>query len=505
MQRSTVLFLLFLFVAAALAGVWYQGSGRGMAVVPGPLDATGDADGGDPVPSPTSSSPATLPSSAPWVQLEVRQLERFRPPVVLPRLAERVDGTPLAARVVAGALAGFDVAPRARGLAMIEVAVGTGILLRQVGVDPEVLRPTRIGAPAVVVGTVTNGDGAPLVGATVWLGARDGAGQRRTFLSDEQGRFEAEAPSGTGVPLVVSAPGHATSWRAIDVLHGMLPVPVLLQPGIDLTVQLAGLGVAVERARAYVVPVARVATGVAQWPFFLQELAGGAAFDDAGRAMVVGLPAHGEVAVVVRHPLVPAGAPVAVPLDRLRGPVVVPLAVASEQRVLRVVDERGEPLAQVHAWCHDGRARFDGARSLRLLPPHLDLRGVCYANARGDEVLRIGVPADEAVTLSLRAHGHAGRDLVMRELGDEPVVLPRWRGAGDAALVIAPPVAGTAWRLTCNLGGGLDEVCEADRDFEVSLPSAGRFAITVTVDDGEPRVLDPVTVLEPLPLATARD
>jgi hypothetical protein len=87
--------------------------------------------------------------------------------------------------------------------------------------------------------------------------------------------------------------------------------------------------------------------------------------------------------------------------------------------------------------------------------------------------------------LSLRADGHAGRDVPWDGLDlAQPLVLPPWTG-GNLELRVLPPRAGAKWASSLNLGGCEHLVHEKDQPCVVALPQAGRFDFVVTTFVGE--------------------
>lgn len=397
-------------------------------------------------------------------------------------VAARTPGshTPLPVRVLAGVGSSPFVDGPAGGLVLLAVAIDGVEHVRQVAVEagtpPPPLEP---GGRTVVRGTIRDAAAAPLPGARVWLGELLADGQRRTVPTDENGRFELDAPAGEGVPLLAEADGKALQWRALHV-EPNTPTEVELQlpDGCTVEVQLAATARDLPLARAYVVPHGAVSSELAQWPFFLQVLDGGAPVDDAGRALLRGLPRSGEVGLVVAHP----GAPLAAPQpQRLAGPRVlatVPLR-HRELTASRIVDDEGHPVADVLALVLPAGARPPASRSPRLLPPLLEATGALLGWTGADGALHLG-PTGPRDVLSLRAPGHAGLDLPLPAGLPEQVVLPRWRGGGEPSLRLALPGPPTAWSSTWNLSGGLRLQHAAGERATVALPHAGRIDVTAT-------------------------
>jgi hypothetical protein len=483
MQRSTVLFLLLGCTVAAVAA-WIWSTHRGDVVAP---PAGGDPQqprpqAGAPQPSGPPRYEGAVPSDAPVVHVQVTSLERFVAPPAEPALAEGADGALLPARIVAGVDSGYDVARPGRGLALLAIEHEGRQLLRQLALDPVGQTAARVGARIVVRGTVLDAAQQPLVGASVWFGEREVDGAERAFATDDTGAFEADVPAGDGVPFVVRAPGHASKWQAITVDRGVEPLTAVLQPASTVFVQVAARAVEIERARAYVVPGAKaVSSGLSQWPFFAQLLTDGYPIDAAGKVAIEDLPQHGDARIVVRHPLAALAAPTEVSLSEQPTRALLRMSFGERTQQGIVVDDAGAPIAGAAVFARVPGQRLDGPRSLRLLPPYLDLRGVCIAETGAAGAFSVGLPAADGVELALRARGHAGRNVTWREAMPSKLVLPAWRG-GDASLLVEPPSMGKVWRVTSNLGGGVDVACAADEPCVLALPHCGRFDVSLRVE-----------------------
>lgn len=521
MQRSTLLFLLVACTAVAVALIFAFSQSNVGVDPPTPVRSTGSvagsgptagnetADGNEPADGhqgPTGGYQGEVPEDAPHVQITVTPLERFVAPPSHPQLAESVDGTPLSARILAGVGAGFDAMSDRRGVSLLAVEVPGGQVLRQLAVSPTTSAMARIGARIVLRGRVADAAQQPIKQAEVWFGELAADGSQRVVSVDETGAFEVDVSAGDGVPFVVRAPGFASTWRTITVDPQAQPLLEVLRPATSLSVQLAVRADELSRARAFVVPLGRVSTGVSQWPFFLQCLSGGYALDEAGQVRIDDLPQHGEVGVVVRHPLAPTTRPVKAKLAEQLVRVIVPVTFAASRLLGAVVDDYGNVITSASVWVRSPEQQLGSSPSMRLLPPHLDLHGACFdATDTGGQFV-IGVAEEQQLVLSVRAKGHAGRDLSPRSLANAAVVLPTWIG-GEPSLRILPPLAGELWRVSINLGGGINAACAADDALLVSLPHSGRFSIEMTVTVagkqlGE-RVVKEVMVTGLLPLKTA--
>ena len=330
MQRSFATFLLAAAILVGVAAIAWQvsadgepppppgieGSGLGSGLASG-LETTGA--------SPRVVPPSTLPPETLRVVVEVQARERYVPPP--PQRAQAVrasDGLELPTQLLAGVGAGFDAPSRTAGIAAAVIDFDGVRLVRQVPVGEAVSR-IAVGARNTTRGRIQDAAQKPIAGARVWLGELDAEGKEREVLTDEEGAFELDTPSGVGVPFVVRAQGHAAAWRPVTVAPGGPDLQMILQPGSVLEVQLAALGTDLDRARLFVVPTATVTSELSQFPFFLQAMTDGAAVDDNGRGKIVDLPTNGKVGILVRHPMAPATAPHEITLAAKLTSAIVPL------------------------------------------------------------------------------------------------------------------------------------------------------------------------------------
>lgn len=482
MQRRSVLILLLLLTGSAAVAAWWR-HGAADEPVP-PTDGTSSSaprSSAPPAAATRPQDPMPAPPGALQVRVDVQADEAFVPPSpARVRARWAGDARELPAIVLAGAGAGFDASPRAAGAALVAIGDGPGRLLRQVALAAGEEATVELGGRLVVRGRIRGKDRKPVPGSRVWFGEFDGDGARREAIPNEEGDYEAEVPAGRGVPFVVRAPGHAASWRIVDIVAPTGPCDADLQRACALEVQLAGVAVAMDQARVFVLPGATVAGAVANWPFFEQVLTDGAALDANGRALLEELPAAGEVVVLVRHPraVVTVSSPVALKGERQRA--LVPMDFGAEVRSGRVVDEHDQPVAGATVIARAAGGPLEPGTSQRLLPPHLAQRGLFWTTTDAEGAFALGVPAAPGAVLSVRKPGHAGRDLVLGSLvAGARLVLPAWR-ADEAALVVTPPRPGEAWVVETNLGGGLRDVLAADRAWRVALPHAGRFRVRIT-------------------------
>lgn len=500
-RRTAVILTLAALGAAALAVATLRPPAVApIEVVPAPVAA--------PTPAPTPR-PADAPVAAAdlRVQVEVRLRERFvAPPAARVEVRDVVDhGLPLPVRVLAGVGAAPAADRREPGAALVAVDAYGAELLRVAIVPAGGTAQLRVGGRRTVRGRVLGPAGAPAVGARVWLGESNADG-RREFVTDDDGRYEADVPSGDGVPFVVQAPDCATQARALDVGDGAV-ADARLAAGASLTVQVVAVAEAMAAARVYVLPTAEVGADVAQWPFWLQGLAGGVEIGADG-AVIDGLPQGSEVAVVVAHPFTPRMAPQTVRLkgERPRAVVALP-AFLADRLAGRIVDADGQPLAGADVEV-GGASPRSPAPAPRLAPAAAVARGAVAATSAADGSFVVGVPAGDDLVLRVRAAGHAGRELPLRALAaGAVVVLSPWRG-DEPGFALTPPRAGVAWAAGVDLAGGIAAELPADEPWRVSLPEHGRyeFVCTTTEPGREPirHVLADVVVtglvaLSPLP------
>ena len=509
MQRRHALFLLLAAAGATLA-LWLLASGEPPAPAAPPdepLDAPEPVAPGVPVPPPADGS-ATLAVDASHVAVAVALREPFVPPTP-PRVqavAVAAPAAPLPLRVVAGVGAAGEPDDGAAGGCLVAIAADDGELLRHASVPARGATRVRIGGRRVVRGRVLGPDGAPVSGASIWLGETTTAG-RREFAVDGDGNYEADVPAGEGVPFVARAPGCATQARVLDVGDGAV-ADARLEPACVLEVQIAAVAEHFGFVRVDLLPTAEVSTGLAQWPFYLAALDGGAAVDASGRATFDDLPREAEVGVVVAHPLVARMAPQVVRTKgrRARAVVALPAYVARSFAGV-VVDEDGAPVAgaTVRVAAAGGAA---WPRAPRLASAAAAWRGTFAVASDGDGAFVVGLPAgDGPVVAEVRAPGHAGRDVPIAGLPPAArIVLPRWRG-GEIGFALAPPRPGAAWTASADLAGGVRAVLAADEAWRVSLPQAGRYDFTMTTTrPGEQpvaRTVRDVVVTGPIELASA--
>ena len=486
-QKSLLLLLIGCNFVTALA--WMLLADVDRSVTPPQGNASLDTD----VRAPGGSAEPNLQLSPETTQvtIEVVSLEHFVTPPSKLNLFAQPNGTTLRGRVVAGVGAGFDAAASRRGPALIEIEYGDRLLLRYASLEGAKQLPLTLGARVMVRGVILDDQGQPLPTASVWFGERLAGGALRSFAVDDQGAFEADVPMGFGVPFVVRAKGYASKWRVISTPGAEIGGPAgwssgelreMLEPATTVYLQIVARAIEIKRTRAYVLPVAeQISSGVSQWPFFAQLFNDGYAIDASGKAVITDLPQHGTVGFVARHPLAATGTPIAVNLSQSPTRATILMAFDSPNQQGFVVDEAGAGISTAWLFGRVPGQRLTTSGSARLMPPHLDLRGVWVARTDLSGAFFIGTPAASGAQIAVRALGFAGRDIPLKAAMENEIVLPRWHG-GDASLLVEPPLLDVAWCIVSNLGGGVELTCEASASTALALPHCGRFEVRTRVE-----------------------
>lgn len=487
MQRRNTSLLFAVVAAVVLAAVLWRLANEDPAPRPEPDGEPSPAAAPDAAPGGGGSPPVSSPFDGPRVRVSLESRERFRPPsdggrprvqaVALP------NRTPLPTAMLVGTGANpWADAPRP-GVALVKIEIDGGFLVRQAAVATAGVTELGVGSTLAVTGTVQDAAGEPVAGARVWLGELDGDGRTRHLRTDERGVFETRVRAGDGVPLTVWAQGHAATWRPIDVQvdvgrHHAISLP----PGGTLAVQLAGAAENVELAELVVAPAGARAAELSRYPFFLQEIVGGAAVNASGLGTVPFLPRHGAIAVHVLHPQVAIGRPHEVTLDGERTACVVQQQFAAAWSAT-LQNDAGEPLSGAAVVLRPAGRAISAGTGLDLLPPRLEARGCYFATTDAEGRFTCAAPRPGDV-VSLRAPGHGGRDLEIA--GDPPPALwlPAWVG-GDLRLTVEPPAAGVAWRAEFAVADGVVVEAAPDEPAVIALPHPGLFDIVVTTFVGD--------------------
>ncbi|MCA8949575.1 MAG: carboxypeptidase regulatory-like domain-containing protein [Planctomycetes bacterium] len=482
MQRSNLFLLAAVAAGIAVMTVWRLTAEEFPPPLPGPEPVEGIDTNHIGSETPPPSPP---PFAGPRVVVAVQPRERFvAPPTPRVQAVQLPNREPLPTRLLAGTGSSpWDEDARA-GTALVAVATDGGELVRQVAVEAGETTELELRGLLAVTGRVRDVAGSPIAGARVWLGALDTDGRNVHLETDADGAFEAGVRSGGGVPLLAWAPGYAATGRTVQVeVDDRREFEITLEPGATLAVQIAGSATEPEIGEVLVAPTANRTAAVLRYPFFLQGLVGGAALDERGHAELTFLPAEGELALTVLHPLVAIGAHREARLGK-RDPCTVPLRFAPAwSGVLH--DDSGVPIAGAEVLLRpEGRAVHTGG-GLLLLPPPLAATGCYFAATAAGGGFTCALPRAGDV-LALRARGHGGRDL---KIGSEPpsaeeLWLPVWHG-GEPVLRLAPPTPGAGWRAEFDLGGGTVIECEPGAIAVAALPYFGAFDVTVTTFAGD--------------------
>lgn len=412
----------------------------------------------------------------PRVVVEVVRRGKVVPPAPVAPLEVRREGELVAAEVaaMAGIGTGWLQSTSTRGFQLVRVVRTDGTVLWRrvfrnsskelVGVDCE--------DAAVLRGRVIDDRGLPIPGATIW----SGVGERDTMVfarSDEDGRFRMETPGGSGIPLVVTAPGKASNARFVDrypvpgqdiepvedPLGTGIGVPAgpavpeelfVLRPGASIAVTATAVGLDGSKGTVAVMPVAAGGdTTVLEYPFFLPVVAGMQPLDASGSAELAGLPRGCTLDVVVVHPHASQPQVARVELKSMRGQVVVPMATGDVVEG-SLVDPNGAPLAdaRVQAW-RGSEAATRQLESSWLLPPELAARGNTIARSDAEGRFVLAVPGTGKPQIAVVAQG---RWCVTMELPsvpwsmEEPMVMRPNDTKDLPALRITPPDDGP-WRV----------------------------------------------------------
>ncbi|MCA8976035.1 MAG: carboxypeptidase regulatory-like domain-containing protein [Planctomycetes bacterium] len=487
MQRSNTFLLAAVGAALVVMTVWRL-MAKEITMPSGHLTGEGGGEVADGQHGPAARSPdeltgEELAADAPRVVLAVTSREVYLPPLASRVTASEVGRqTPLPTTMLAGT--GTNPWPRTEdvdkdGVVLVAIEIDGGRIVRRVAVEAAAPAAITIGPVLVVRGSVRDNRRQPIAGARVWFGAIDAEGNPVEAVTAADGTFESSARASAGVPLVVRAAGYASTWRVATVDNDTsLEFDSTLLAGGTLDVQLAGQADEIEAGRVFVAPSASRATELASYPFFLQSVFGGVPIDAGGRARVTDLPKRGGLHVVVVHPNVLIASHKEVTLDGEHTPCVVPVEFLSGWSG-SVMNDAGEAVSGASLLLRPrGRAVVAGS-GLRLQPPLLQAIGCAFTRSDGDGSFMLAASVEPGTVLSVRAPGHAGRDVPFGGQPAEPILLPVWQG-GELELQLQPPAAGVAWRAQIDVGEGVDLVCPADRPAVVALPHAGAFDLRVT-------------------------
>ncbi len=331
----------------------------------------------------------------------------------------------------------------------------------------------RLGGDASVGGTIVDSDGHAVRGARVWLGGE-------TVVSDDEGRFSAHVMAGTGLPVVVRAPGFASAALVLDVTGGLVDsVRFVLREAAEVRVRLLGPMPAGGSARVFVLPGGDPTTSdEAQYPYFMQALEGGVPMSARGVAVLSDLPVDARVRVAVEHAGLASGtAPTAITRTRALDLTVAAVATPKLSGRIRMedgaacvgalvvsasgaLDAGARPPAASLAlpplayWLPSGAVHTAADGSFALARRHGTEPGVLLVGAEGHVVLEMAVRADARdleielplpcaaqTTLPRAARTTAPRlelqapegryDVRIAEVGRAPRPVVRWQGGAS--------------------------------------------------------------------------
>ena len=409
---------------------------------------------------PLEASASSLAGSVSWSIESVSSLRRVEPARDLRGVIEVVGGGSNPVVELVGGPA--TVRPHAMGRHLVAIhGPRDGTFVRCL----QLLRPNgrkrvlRLGSRQRASGRVVDREGAPVVGAKVWFGAFEpgpGLGQPRLATTDEDGAFAFEGvPVGRGIPLVVAAPGYASTWQSTEFVGGGLPVrTVVMQPAAaDLEVLLtAGVEFGTDGV-AWCAPAANgaVPTALRAYPFFVAGLdslhdalfpsgrgaAGCAAINERGVARFTDLPVRVELDLWARHPGLVHAASARVMTSAKRASRRALMRGRGEScgvDVLRVVGLDGAPIVGASIE-RAGRATSETFGSAFMLAPAMHEGPTPQCSVRTDQDGLVRIPPGEWFVSAPGRYGsvvRAGGEVVL-----PPVVASVGRGPSDHELAIA--------------------------------------------------------------------
>lgn len=458
------------------------------------------ADDADPV----HAAPANPAADSPRAWVEVEVVQRVRP------AGERIDVTQngqllrCEAAVVAGAGGAFVPPAERRGAALLRVRFGGREVHRRAARGDDGAFLVDLGPDRAVRGRVVDDKSQPIAGASVWVGGKP----EETVATDAEGRFEAIAPAGVGVPVVVRAEGkaHKHAFAQVELANGADLTFVLLD-STPVLVQAAGTVDALREAEIAVVPIGVTSTELQTYPFFAQGLWSDTALDADGRATLRGLPRGCVVGLLLLGPGVCRATPVEVALFGDQ-PVRASLSAPDRPRAaVELVDERASPLRGCEVRCEpQDRATVEASVGPFLLPEWLPPRGgSVFVRGDGPRSLAVAQP-DKPIRL-LASDGLVVAETEPFRPGAAPtrLVLPQ-RPIGKPSIVVPPPKPGVAWSVRVDpvTKGEFVEVA-ADQPFVADLDGPMVIDVRVRIPDGAawsaPREQRGVVVVAPVGLA----
>ena len=453
---------------------------------------------------PVGSGPAVAPSvpGGPQVEVEVQARYALQPPLSLPvtvRRGQRV--LPAHVQVVGGVGSQWPEADVRPGRALLRIEHAEDVWFRVVRFHvPGSSVDVSVGAAVPIRGRVVDVEQRPVQGAEVWCGGS----LQGLAVTDENGVFEALVDAGSGIPVVVMADGFAWSSKIVDwQFDDGSRIAFQLSAEGRLRVQLNAIvaGESTLRgATASVEPLDAGNTSQLAFPFFARQLFYQDQLDARGSVLLRGLPSRSTVGVVVRGPGLLTTRVVAAKLRLGEQKVLVPGIVRPRMHG-RVVDQAGEPVADVALWSWPARGKACTLPEDRWLLPPATAVGAVTAVTAADGSFAMAKPEGRQFALALRGPDGTHARLLRETDLIEPLelVLPAWR-AGAVELIVPPPLDGAPWRVrVVPFASSLREV-GANDSFTCLLPGPQVADLRVRVGSAagewsEPKVLRNVVLL----------
>ncbi len=337
-------------------------------------------------------------------------------------------------------------------------------------------------------GQVVGADQSPLAGASVWL-----AGKRAE--TDAEGRFHIpDLPLGSGLPLVIRAPGHAGTFRVLDLTRargGRDPArnTFALAPGVDLQVRFMAPVEDLAKGAVFVQPEAGQGdedTRLLHQPFFMQAIEGGVPLDKDGLATVKGLPEDCRVQISVWHPdTLVRQKPVVQLRHHEQGPARASIHGDKAALLVGKVRSGSQPVSGAWLVSHGAGEAAPWWPGVHLLPPFLYFGGTVpmgHAITAADGSYRLPLPIPARIRVT--APEHLGLALEVRAPGERHLVLPRPAAKDDPRLRLrfARP-GGRTFRLHVKNGTGREQESLLLKDTDdYAQPLAARVLADIHVE-----------------------
>lgn len=454
MPRRSPLYLLLLAGALVALTTWLT-----VTVYAGRADMVTFPDAPEaplvPESRPSTPSAAALPPEAREVRLRIELEPKARLVVAeeaaLPLVVSDGVAT-LPAQVEA--LAGIWAAPRrepSNGKSLVRIRLPDGTtLLRVVSHRGDDVLPLSVVLTSGVAfaGIVRDERGVPLPGAMLTC---DGV----TTTSDDEGKFAITlARGGSGVPLLVHAPGKADTWLPLELSRAPSePIAVVVGESAAVRVRVAGP----ERAGEGVLvalPGPEVDTRLLRYPFWQQAQVPFVLGAD-GTATLTGLPKGARIRLQVRHPgLLVAEAPIV----RVESGTETVLVTATAVPTLRgkVVDAHGEPLVNALVTTRVPDSDLPTATGAWLLPRGAGVASLAWAltDAKGTFAVARVQDGKRGSLVRVVANGCFGLEVQIADLrGDleHEFALPARESSASGDPELAFTLAARGRRVTCTL------------------------------------------------------